>query len=305
MNQLGDLLFSLPAIEAMRRRYSANRFISIAPASLAPLLAGTGLVDEVMDKPTSFSGRIALIKNLRSRNCAAAILFSESPDSLIIAAASIPQRIGFATASLNMLLTDKVSRYGAPSIANNANMAVHLEAQEIRPDYVSLVEPDSDGLIIAGEWLKANSVAPQNVVVLSPGASARRVGKRWNDDKWIILAKMLQQEGRTPVFIGAPREHADLQKFASFIKGSLVYNTQPGIHSLVGLLGQSRLFVGIDSGAMHLAAALNVPVIALFGQTDPAQVGPRPLGHHIIIKRDTVNDITIEDVWDAIQKRLV
>ncbi len=302
MNQLGDLLFSIPAIEALRRRYPANRFISIVPEPLAAVLAGTGLVDEVIAKPASLSGRFALINKLRSVDCSAAVLFSESPESLLVArAANIPCRAGFATASLNMLLTDKVSRCGVPSLANNANLALHLEAQDVRSDYTGLLMPDADSLMIAGQWMKANAIEAQNLVILSPGASARRAAKCWQEDKWIILAKMLQQKGLTPVFTGAPAERAALEGFVRFIKGAYVYNADTSLGSLAGLLAQSKFFIGIDSGAMHLAASLGVPVVALFGNTDPAQVGPRPLESHTIITCDQVKDITVEEVWDTIQ----
>jgi heptosyltransferase-2 len=304
MNQLGDLLFSIPAIEALRRRYPANRFISIVPEPLAALLCATGLVDEVIAKPASLSGRLALIHKLRSAGCSAAVLFSESPESLLLArAANIPCRAGFASASLNMLLTDKVSRCGVPSLANNANLALHLEAQDVRTDYTGLLMPDADSMMIAGQWMKANGIEAQNTVVLSPGARARRAAKSWQEDKWINLAKMLQQKGLTPVFTGAPRERGVLEGFVRFIKGACVYNADGRLESLAGLMAQSKFFVGIDSGAMHLAAALGVQVVALFGSTDPVQVGPRPLENHMIIRSGQVKDITVEEVWAALQGR--
>ena len=90
--------------------------------------------------------------------------------------------------------------------------------------------------------------------------------------------------------------------------------------SLAAVLRRCRLFVGNDNGPMHMAAALGVPVVGLFGPSDPAEWGPWGKGHHIIYKgldcrpcfhpgcsrgeESCMRLITLDEVWEAVQERL-
>ncbi|MDR3112983.1 MAG: hypothetical protein LBU09_01225, partial [Endomicrobium sp.] len=118
MNQLGDLLFSLPVLKAAKER-GGTKIYSVVKSGLAPLLAASGLTDGFIPKETPF---FELIKTLKRESFDKAVLFSESPFSLMSAfAAGIKERAGFETASLSFLLTKKAKRNGVPSIYNNFN----------------------------------------------------------------------------------------------------------------------------------------------------------------------------------------
>ena len=76
---------------------------------------------------------------------------------------------------------------------------------------------------------------------------------------------------------------------------------EDGLLDLSALISKSKLFIGIDSGSMHLAAGLGIKCIALYGNTDPKQIGPRPLINHIIIKKKSAKKITAEDILKNIK----
>jgi heptosyltransferase-2 len=75
-----------------------------------------------------------------------------------------------------------------------------------------------------------------------------------------------------------------------------LFTAENGILDSGAFLKTCNLFIGIDSGAMHLAAAVGTKCIAVFSYTDPNQVGPMPLENHIAIKKERISAITPEDI---------
>mgnify|MGYP003479039550 FL=1 len=102
MNQLGDLLFSLPVLKATRQKYPNIKIYCVARKNIAGLLQSTKLVDKVFFKVNSLGAEIDLIADIRKEKIDTALMFSESPETLLLAYFSkIKNRIGFKTASLN------------------------------------------------------------------------------------------------------------------------------------------------------------------------------------------------------------
>lgn len=301
MNQLGDLLFSFPVLAGARRQWPDARLVSVVRPALAPLVTAAGVVDAVIERSGNDGGHaLRLIAAVRREHAGTAVLFSESPASFLVAAgAGIPRRVGFATASLRFLLTETVARTGVPSLENNRRLGAALGIAPVPADYAGLVTVPADMRAAAGSWMDARGIKDGQVVLLSPGASKRRREKRWDPARWTALAARLTGAGLYPVFIGAPAEQSGLEALA---RGSAapVFCSQQGILSLAALMARARACVGIDSGAMHLAAGVGTPVVALFGPTDPAQVGPRPPERHRVVCRQTMDAVTVEDVWAAL-----
>jgi ADP-heptose:LPS heptosyltransferase len=152
--------------------------------------------------------------------------------------------------------------------------------------------------------MESRGISGDKLVVLSPGASRRRPEKRWDADRWREVIGRLSADGFQPVLCGAPREAAELEQLAGSDRSVPVFTADDGILSLAALFSRARLFVAIDSGAMHLAASLNVPVVALFGATDPRQIGPQPLAQHSVLKQYPIDLIRPEDVFAAVMERL-
>jgi ADP-heptose:LPS heptosyltransferase len=80
----------------------------------------------------------------------------------------------------------------------------------------------------------------------------------------------------------------------------LIFNAKNGILDTAAFLKRCSLFIGIDSGAMHLAAAVNTKCIAVFGCTDPLQTGPMPLEKHVIIKEECVSQLMVYNIVEKI-----
>ena len=298
MNQLGDLLFSLPVIKAVRELFPDIKIYSVIRKNLADLLNETKLVDKIFIKEKCLKSRIKLISDIRKEKIDTACMFSESPETLITAFFSkIKTRVGFKTASLNFLLTDKAEKKGVPYLTNNIALAKKLGIKDIKTDYLNIIKINSETEKKNDIWLQNNNFENKKFVVISMGASKRRQEKCLKNEVWIETVNKLLKQNIAVIVVGAVWEKNDINKTINNcdIKPT-VFCPEGGLIELAGLLKKASLFIGIDSGTMHLAAALGVKCIALYGNTDPTQIGPQPVDKHIIIKKDSAKQITADDI---------
>jgi heptosyltransferase-2 len=291
MNQLGDLLFSLPVLKTAKQELN-SKIYSIVKPSLAPLLTASFIVDETIPKDKNTIGF------LRVEKINMAVLFSESPSSLIYAYLSgIKERIGFDSASLSFLLTKKAKRAGVPSLSNNRELGFSAGLKTIQEDYTNILNIPKENIENARKWFEINSISASKTIAISIGASKRRQEKCLEEYKWIEVINVLTEKGFNCVLLGAVWEKDILNNTAKKCRiAPKLFTAEDGILDNAAFLKECRLFIGIDSGAMHLAASVGTKCVAVFGYTDPNQVGPMPLKNHIIIKKDKISDITSQDI---------
>jgi heptosyltransferase-1 len=110
-----------------------------------------------------------------------------------------------------------------------------------------------------------------HVVILNPGAGWG--AKKWPAERYGLVAKALAADGMRPIINFSSAEHELALQVEAASEGRAVLMA-PSIGELIALTRRARLFIGGDTGPMHLAAALGVPVVAIFGPTDPARNGP-------------------------------
>jgi ADP-heptose:LPS heptosyltransferase len=111
------------------------------------------------------------------------------------------------------------------------------------------------------------------------------------------VINILSCKGFNCVLSGAKWEKEILNKIAGKCRIiPKLFIVENGILDIAAFLKKSSLFVGVDSGAMHLAAAVGTKCIGIFGYTDPMQVGPMPFEKHAIIKKDDISQVEPEDV---------
>ena len=100
-----------------------------------------------------------------------------------------------------------------------------------------------------------------------------RDDKLWNEDRWIAIARHLLDHGLTPVLpSGSAVERQRAERIAASAAGAIAAPPL-SLHQLTALIGHASLAIGVDTGLVHLATALNVPTIALYIATDPALTG--------------------------------
>ena len=301
MNQVGDLLFALPVMKAARVQYPGVKIYCVIKENLKDLLNSANVVDEIFIKGKTFKEKINLINKIKKENIQTAILFSESPESLLTAFCSqIKNRIGFKTASLNFLLTKKSQKIGVPSLKNNISLATIAGIQNVQNNYLNVLNENSQSKEYVGKWLNENKLSKNNYVVISMGASAKRQEKCLPINTWIEVINKLHKKYIPVVISYANGEEENIKNII------LKCEKQPhtfcsGLLNLTSLLISSKMFIGIDSGIMHLAASLGVKCIGIFGKTDPNQIGPQPLENHVIIKNNIIKNITSDEIVSSIK----
>lgn len=301
MNQVGDLLFALPVMKAVRVQYPGVKIYCVIKENLKDLLNSANVVDEIFIKGKTFKEKINLINKIKKENIQTAILFSESPESLLTAFCSqIKNRIGFKTASLNFLLTKKSQKIGVPSLKNNISLATIAGIQNVQNNYLNVLNENSQSKEYVGKWLNENKLSKNNYVVISMGASAKRQEKCLPINTWIEVINKLHKKNIPVVISYANGEEENIKNII------LKCEKQPhtfcsGLLNLTSLLISSKMFIGIDSGIMHLAASLGVKCIGIFGKTDPNQIGPQPLENHVIIKNNIIKNITSDEIVSSIK----
>jgi heptosyltransferase-2 len=282
-NWLGDAVMALPALADVRRHFAGARLTVAARASVAALYSLVRGVDEVLTLPGR-GGLAALtswkqdVSALGSRGFDTALLFPNSfASALIVSRAGIPERWGLATDGRRRLLTR-----AAPKPRGYAHQADYYQALvaafgiENGPLHARVEVPVLDA-----------SPAPSGpYVVLAPGAAYGKA-KQWPPERFAQVAARLAGERDWKVALVGSR--ADAAVCASIARmASTSFGARPSavvdlsgrtsLAELVAVLAGARAVVSNDSGAMHLASAAGVPVVAIFGATNEHRTSPLTRG---------------------------
>ncbi|MGI8967540.1 MAG: glycosyltransferase family 9 protein [Chloroflexota bacterium] len=263
---LGDVLLTLPALHALRARFPDARLRVVGYPSLWRVVGP--LVDSVssIDAP-SFGGLLAgdpatnippviaeadIVIAWTARDLRPAL--SSVAAQLVTASPYPPPRVHAATWLLSTLTPLGVS---GPLFPN---------------DVLGLAAGEKDS---ARRELSAAGL--QHSIVLHPGAGA--AWKCWPIPSFANLIAALQAQGRCIALLCGPADEKAIADLQERVPNPLPVIRQPDLRRLAALLSESRAFVGHDSGTTHLATLAGVPVVALFGPTDPANWAPLGAGH--------------------------
>jgi lipopolysaccharide heptosyltransferase II len=288
LNQIGDLMFTLPALKALREAYPAAHITSVLRPHLAGLVSETGFVDEVLPRPPGpLHTAVGLGLELRSQHPDMAVAFSQSATMALCARISdAKRRVGYVDSDLAGLLTHRIQVRGIPCPEKVMRLVHGLGLRPSKPDYVGIVKVSQGDEAAAAELLsQADLWGDGPVVALAPGEAGNRPYKSWSTEGFREVAARLANEGYARVVVvGAEKDrmlgHEILAVVEPRQRCNLAGRTTPS--QLAALLARCDLLVGIDSGPMHVAAAVGTPVVALFGPTDPNRTGPQGEGHHVI-----------------------
>ncbi len=280
LNQVGDLMFSLPALLALRTGFPGARLVSIVRESLQPLLLGNGLVDEIL-LHRGWRDFFATLGRLRASDLDLLVCLSQSTRARLLAYGSgAPRRAGLGGGPLASLLTETVVTSGPPSTENDLLLTSALGCPVESSDYQGLLRAGDEDLAGARAALReAGWDGDGEVVVFACGASRGREAKEWPGERLMGACRHNAGNGVWSVVVGTEHRMGVVHAPA---EGVLDLTGRTGLRDLMGLLSLARLFVGIDSGVLHLAAALGTPCVALFGPTDPQQTGPQGEGHRVV-----------------------
>ncbi|VVM05317.1 lipopolysaccharide heptosyltransferase II [Methylacidimicrobium tartarophylax] len=265
-NWLGDAVLSLPAVASLKRWLGGGPLAVATPDKLRALWDLCPFVDRVvaLDRPNCL---LCTAQRLREGKFEAALLLPNSPRSALEARlAGIPRIWGKTAWPRSVLLSRPVLR-GEPGETFPRQAASYLAlAQELGASG-SLATPELRPIASSGQ-------PPEPVIAFCPGAEYGPA-KRWPAESYMILARRLHAATGYPVRLyGAAGDREICRQIASAVPGVESLAGQTSLEEFLSALAHARLVVCNDSGAMHVAALLGVPVVALFGSTDPVRTGP-------------------------------
>ncbi len=285
-NWLGDAVLATPALASLHEGFPQASITVAAPPSVADLVRGHPAADAVLPLGPGLRGRVRALRN--GGFDLAVILPNSFSSALPFALARIPVRYGARTNGRGWLLTRSVP---SPSRGHQARRYLEL----IRPLCPSVTDP-LPRLVVAEEErqaarkiLEQGGAAPcQVLVAIHPGASYG-TAKRWTPERYARAAvEVASRMGAAVVILGAAGEAREGDAVLKALEGypSVALTGRLSIRQLMAVLSCCRLLLTNDSGPMHIAGALGVPVAAVFGPTDPEETGP--LGRNARIVRKPV-----------------
>ncbi|MCP4714024.1 MAG: glycosyltransferase family 9 protein [Deltaproteobacteria bacterium] len=276
LNQIGDLAFSLPLLKNLRENFPDAHIDSVIKPYLTELLQSTRLTNGILPRTGGIRAALNLLQQIRAARYDLILCLSRSQACLMLTSLSrAPLKAGFPPMpwGFGFNITETIDRHN--SWSNNRKLLQRLNIPITRDNYVGLIPPGRP---------PATLDLPQRYVVISPGASARRQLKTWSENKFAqLLNRLYRTYGLVPVLVGG-RDTCDTNSTITNLTRSLQADNDMriidlsgkiGLPDLCGVLVQAQLFIGIDSGVMHLASVMDIPVVGLFGPTDPALVGPQ------------------------------
>ena len=323
-NPLGDALMALPAMAEIRAAMSGRQLIVAASGGVAPLFSEITIASPDL---TVVVDRRREAEQLRELRADAIVLLTNSfRTAWVSRQAGVPQRWGYGAHARSVLLTRAIAR--PRTKVHQAEYYRHL-VRELGFG----VRRGSDGgqtphlQIIPATRVRTDAFLAQlgvdrsaPLVGLAPGAAYGHA-KRWPPKRVAELAARLTAGGAACLLVGAEGDRGAGREIESMLPaGTRVFNVigRTDLRLFAGLLASCQAFVSNDSGAMHLAAAAGVPVVAIFGPTDERVTAP--LGNHDMIihqvfcrpcmLRDCPIDhrcmrrISVDTVFDAVSRRL-
>ena len=287
-NWVGDAIMALPALRAVRQRHPDAQISIVARPYVADIYRDQQVCDELIPydpngEHQGWAGREKLASDLRARKFDVALLLQNAFDAAWLAwRAQIPQRIGYARDARSILLT-KAIPVPKPGEIPPHEKFYYLELLrragwlDQTPDepHITLRVPDAARQRAAQTLLEAGCRPHARRIAVGAGASYGSA-KCWPPDRF---AKALNAtSGNTDadiILFGTPGELPVSAAIAAELQRAPINLTgKTSIADLPALLSQCHLFLGNDSGAMHVAAAVGLPVVAVFGPTDPDGTAP-------------------------------
>jgi heptosyltransferase-3 len=289
LRYIGDVLLATPTVRAIKAARPDVRVTMMVNRGTEDVLSGNPDLDEivVLDKG-SLAAQWRLIAGLRRRQFDTVIDLTDGDRSAFLSWISgAPVRIGFNDEDRwrGRCYTEVVQP--VPGVRHR----IDRDLEVLKPMSIQAGTTDPQLWLTSEEENSADQLLDQlgvqrspSMVILQPGA--RYWFKAWPPERFAELADRLTSQYGCQVLIGGSDQDIDLaQQIRQMAKSSpVVMAGRTTIKQFAAIAKKSALFVGNDSGAMHIAVAVGTPVVALFGPSNPAEWGPRGEVTEVIYK---------------------
>ena len=326
---VGDVVLATPLFEAARTRLGADRVGAVVRPDTADLLRNSPHVDEIQtyDKKGRQKGTVQLFRmarRLREASYDAAVIPHRSfRSALLVLLAGIPVRVGFDRSAGRWLMTERLPYPDIHEVERNLTLLApwSVDTSGLRP----ALFPDDTDREAVGLLMRESGIENTDTTV---GVSAGSVWatKRWPADRYAALVRRMADDHGFRVILFGAAEDRSLNDRIAGMSGADPLNAAGRLTLLqsAALAARCTVFVSNDTGMGHVAAAMNTPVIAIFGPTIPAfgftphgaghrvvenEMACRPCGTHggdrcPIGTHDCMRSITVDQVMQTLSGRL-
>lgn len=282
--RIGDVLLATPVLRSLKRAWPDAAIDALVFSSTAAALQANPDVREVhgiAERPTRLQHFTFIRKLFRRYELAVSLVPGDRPTLYAFAAGR--RRVGLLLPTHKERWKRRLLHRWIPyDLSRQHTVLAHLsvlQALDVPPvAEITMAWREADERR-AAEMLSPLGAAPYIVLHLYPKFNY----KMWSDAGWLELARWIVANGLAIVLTGSsdPAELAYVERLAHAMGMPLNLAGKLSLAESACVLARARAYVGPDTALTHMAAALNVPTVALFGPTDPLQWGPWPHGHDV------------------------
>ena len=290
---VGDVVFTTPAIRALRRRFPGARITYLVERAAAPIVLGNPHLDEVLVVERTRGVRrllddVRLARTLRARRFDIVIDFHGGPrSSWLTWVTGARRRVGYTIPGRSWMYTDRVDRprelRPRHSVANQSDLLLPFGIAPLDPatDPAEMVETPEARRRVESTRAAASMSADAELIVLH--VSAGNPFRRWPAGAFATLAATLARSSprRRILLTSGPSEMEAATAIADVARqlagpdaGERVLTEELGLADLRVVIARAALYIGGDSGPLHLAATTRTPIVAIYGPTLPARSEP-------------------------------
>jgi len=285
LSAIGDAVRTAPAVHAIRRRFPDAVIHWLVEDKCADVLDGFAGVDELKLVPRRVWKKMGILKRISSFFRFIRELRGEKYDMVVdfhgilksglyARLSGCKRRVGYGpeiAKEWNTLFTnEKIAGVSGPLSRYDRNF---LLARYFDPDAVEQnpgLPIPADDKQTATEFLSQYGIGFQSAAFLYPGTSPRGRYKRWAPENYAKLSDMIQLTLHMPVLVGwGPGEEEIVDRLMETASEAPVILPATTMQELAAFIGASRVFIGGDTGPMHIASLMGTPVVTIFGPSDP------------------------------------
>lgn len=334
---IGDVLAITPALHILRKKFPQSSITLVVGSWAKEIVTGNPDVDEILVYDASWFNRskkvsrsfiktFTFIKLLRAKAFDMGIdLRGDVRTILLMRLGAIKKRLGYGFTGGAFMLTDVMPfdvsrRQDKHQIEHNINFVTSIKEgipYDTHDTTLKIFFSDKD-ILSVDKLLKDNNITNKDsLIAVHPGAGT--AAKRWPAGRFSLLIEKILRKYKVKIILVGGQEEKNLLKLPDPGPGLIDLIGKTSLKQLAALLKKCKLFIGGDSGATHIASAVNIPIVAVWSgqnkvshwrpQSDAAiivqkEVDCSPCGLTKCKSLKCLNDISVEDVFLAVDKQL-
>lgn len=295
LSAMGDAINALPMIRQLRRLQPDAQIDVLTSPRAHAIFEGFPSIDEILSvdiygAAEKMFGRFRrLIADVRAREYDVVIDTEQysALTGLVAMLSRAPRRVGFSTPGkqVDEAYTDVVA-YVEDRHESHCfyDLLAPLFGAQTYPNRLEPIAVTTEERLRAEELLQILGYRSGPIVALHPLSGSTATSRRWPVPSFVWLGQaLIEHQDANVLLVGSPDERTALNMIAERIgPETMVAAGRTSLHELAALLSVCDVFVGNDSGPMHLAAAMGTRTIGLFGPNTPVKWGPLGSGNHVL-----------------------